>query len=379
LARIGFLAIVIAEASQNRRIQSIRSLGHDVVSLSFRRNNMNREFQPDWPNLDLGTTRNKSYFRRLAQIGLGLVRAIRARSMLGDSKVWIARNLDLMIIAVGLKVLTRRRDVKIVYECLDIHDLLTRSDAIGRAVRMAERGLLAHTDLLIVSSPAFVRAYFKPLQGYDGPVSVIENKLWLGLAPLPRPTAPRRRAKPEPLVLGWVGSLRCRPSLDILAGAAQALGPKLQVVIHGNVHRNALPDFDAVIAGHPNMRYFGPYRYPDDLHAIYTSCDLVWAQDLWQRGGNSDWLLPNRIYEASYFGCPSIALANTETGRRVIDARLGYTVAEPTADALVALLAKIDGDAISATAQRLLAAPADEFRLLPDELSAALAPVLEDE
>jgi hypothetical protein len=46
-----------------------------------------------------------------------------------------------------------------------------------------------------------------------------------------------------------------------------------------------------------------------DLHG----CDAVWAQDLWQSGANSDWLLPNRIYEASYFGCPSIALA---PGRR---------------------------------------------------------------
>jgi hypothetical protein len=54
--------------------------------------------------------------------------------------------------------------------------------------------------------------------------------------------------------------------------------------------------------------------------------------------GNSDWLLPNRIYEASYFGCPSIALAGTETGRRVAADGLGFTVEEPTAEALTELL-----------------------------------------
>ena len=128
--------------------------------------------------------------------------------------------------------------------------------------------------------------------------------------------------------LGWVGSLRCRESLIILAQTAAAMGDRLRIKLHGNVHAHAIPDFDAILAAHPSLTYEGPYAYPEGLEPIYTSCDLVWAQDLWQRGANSDWLLPNRIYEASYFGCPQIAVADTETGRRVADGTLGFVLPE---------------------------------------------------
>ncbi len=377
MASVAFFAFDITEAAQIRRICSVRSLGHTVVSLSFRRSNMNRDFQPDWPNLALGDTRNENYVRRVGQLGMGLFRAIRKRRILRDSNVWIARNIDLLILAVAMKLLTRRRDVQIVYECLDVHGLLTRQDAVGRTVRWVERRLLNWTSLLIVSSPGFLREYFEPVQSYEGPVSLIENKLWLGDGALPRPATPRSPRRDGPLVLGWVGSLRCRTSLRILADVAQALGPKLEIVMHGNVHRHTLPDFDAVIARHPNISYHGPYRYPDDLGRIYMSCDLVWAQDLWQKGSNSDWLLPNRIYEASYFGCPSIALAGTETGRRVIEDDLGVTVAEPTAKALGALLRGLDRDTICAVSKNLLASPDSAFRMMPEELAVALGPVLE--
>ena len=47
MALVVFFASDIAEASQIRRISSIRSLGHQVLSYSFRRTNMNRDFVPD--------------------------------------------------------------------------------------------------------------------------------------------------------------------------------------------------------------------------------------------------------------------------------------------------------------------------------------------
>jgi succinoglycan biosynthesis protein ExoL len=127
---------------------------------------------------------------------------------------------------------------------------------------------------------------------------------------------------------------------------------------------------------HPNIRHAGAYRYPDALGAIYTACDAVWAQDLWQSGANSDWLLPNRIYEASYFGCPSIALAGTETGRRMAADGLGFTVEEATAEALTALLRGLTPERTRAASARLLARPEGDFRLTEAELAAALAPVL---
>ncbi|KPQ15127.1 MAG: succinoglycan biosynthesis protein ExoL [Rhodobacteraceae bacterium HLUCCO18] len=375
MASVVFFAFDIAEASQIRRIESLRALGHDVASVSFRKTNMNAGFRPDWRDLTLGPNSNHRYGLRLWRLLRALVRVWRHRAFLRDGDLWIARNLDMAVLAVALRRLTRP-DVRIVYECLDIHGLFTRRDAVGRAMRAIERRILDRSDLLIVSSPGFLRAYFGPVQGYKGPVALVENKLWLGARALPRPQVPMTRLGGAPLTLGWVGSLRCARSLEILASAASVMGSSIRILFHGNVHAHAVAGFDAVLANHPNIEYRGAYRYPDDLAGIYGNCDVVWAQDLWQAGANSDWLLPNRIYEASYFGCPSIAVSGTETARRVEEDGLGFVLPVASSAALVTLLRGLDAAMLRAASARLLAMPASRFSLTPDELADLLAPVL---
>ena len=140
------------------------------------------------------------------------------------------------------------------------------------------------------------------MQGWRGQTTLLENKLWFEDGAVARP-APGSRppAPPEaPIRLGWVGTLRCPQSLAILAEAARRMGPRLELRLHGVVHAHALPDFDAVVGSHDNIAYLGPYEYPGGLGRVYEDCDLVWSQDRWQWGTNSTWLLPNRIYEASY-------------------------------------------------------------------------------
>lgn len=374
MAHVTFFAFDITEAAQIRRIESVRSLGHDVQSFSFRRENMNRGFAPDWPNVDLGRTENGRLVRRLGSVFRGIVRSVRHRDRLSGSGVWIARNLDQLAIAWAVRLATGRRNVSLVYECLDIHDVMTRKDAIGAAARWAERRLLARCDLLILSSEGFLRAYFRPLQRVGCPVALIENKLWIGHALLSRPSAPRNAD--GPLVLGWVGSLRCPRSLELLSEVARRMGEDIRIVFRGSIHRHALSDIDRVLREHPNITYGGTYDYPDGLAGVYGACDLVWSQDLWQAGGNSDWLLPNRIYEASYFGCPSIAVGSTETGRRIQSDGLGFTVERPDAEDLTALLRQLDREEIRAASRRILAKPDAAFRLFREELAEKLAPVL---
>ena len=352
-------------------------LGHDVVSFSFRRENMNTTFRPSWHNVDLGVMPNQRFASRIGLLIFAIPKVLRHLRTVRRSDVVIARNFDLLALAWIVRLATVHRRPRLVYECLDIHSLFTRNDKIGQTMRFLERRLLASTDLLWVSSPGFVDSYFKPLQGYRGRHVLIENKLWFdGPAPK-RPKHRERRAPSRPLVLGWVGSIRCSASLALLAETARSLGKEVQVAIHGNIHRHAVPDFDDVIADHTNMTYHGAYAYPDGLRDIYLQCDAVWAQDLWQRGGNSDWLLPNRIYEASWFGCPSIAVSDTETGRRIAQSGLGFVVQAPTGKALSAMLTDLTCDDLENASHRLLKMPDRNFRLLDSDVKQALLPVLD--
>src|SRR3546814_8999676 len=77
------------------------------------------------------------------------------------------------------------------------------------------------------------------------------------------------------------------------------------------------------------MIYGGEYRNPDDLPEIYGRVHLTWAFDFLDEGSNSDWLLPNRLYEGGYFGSVALASSHTETGKKVRELGLGYTFEPP--------------------------------------------------
>lgn len=372
MAQVLFFAPDVAEAAQIRRIRSIRSVGHSVSAYAFRRQNMNKEFAPDWPTVLLGDTQNESFRTRAAQMVVGLSRVMKVPELARTSDVWIARNIDMALIAHAARKLLRL-DVPIAYECLDIHSLFTRRDIVGGAMRAAERWVLRNSALLITSSPGFKKHYFEPIQRHSEPIALLENKLWIeGEAARPRK---RQRAK-DPIVIGSVGSIRCARSLEILAGAADRLGPRVNIALHGNVHRHAVPEFDAVVAAHPNITWHGAYDYPDGLGPVYAGCDLVWAQDLWQSGGNSDWLLPNRIYEAGWHGCPVLAVRGTETGDRVEADGLGFTIPDASSDALVSLIERLSSLEIDQVSNALLAMPSAQFRQSADEVAAVIERLL---
>lgn len=363
--RVAVFGFDITEASQIRRIHSLLEAGCNVISFAQRRDSMGNGIQTEWPHVDLGKVGHHGYAKRVGMIGKGIGIASRYQKVIADADLIIGRNIDLALIALGARRAAifgaRRRPAPFVYEVLDIHGLFTRDDTIARTMRAAERRVLGSSDALVVSSPAFQTSYFGPVQGWQGNTILIENKLYLGQTSRMSAQRPKERPAPGPVLrLGLVGSIRCAPSLEILCDAAERMGDGIEIRLHGNVHRHALPDFDAKLREHPNMSYMGPYSYPQGIAESYADCDLVWAQDLWQRGTNSDWLLPNRIYEASWAGCPQIALADTQTGRRIKDDGLGFVIAEPSGKALAQFLRSLTPKDIQAVSHDLLSRdPAD--------------------
>lgn len=371
-----------AEAAQVKRMDSYLACGFDVQGFMMRRANMNADFEPFWNNLHLSDVGNENPLGRIWAVAKSIPKVIANRRLLQDTDIIVARNLDMLLIAAIGQSFAPGAKPRLIYECLDINNMMTGSGAKNRLFRWIERRLLARTDTLIVSAPAFVENYFAPVQGWSGRTVLVENKIWVNDPnALPRPIAdsvPNRTPISEdaPLIVGWIGTLRCQQSMDLLVAAAKVLGPKVQIAMHGVVHDHAVPNFDATVAAHDNLIYHGPYAYPQGLADVYTSCDVVWSQDMWQWGTNSTWLLPNRIYEASYFGCPSLAVAGTGTGDRV-EQGLGWTIPAPTPEALIDLLSNLTAEDITATRKAILARPDKEFLQSPDEIRLALSEVEE--
>lgn len=365
----------VNEISQIRRIRALIALGYGVHSFTMRRQNMNADFAPDWPNTHLYETQNEALLKRVGVVVGSILKMVRHRTRLRQANLIIARNMDMLAIAVAAKWIAGAK-APIIYECLDIHGSLTGQGTKSKLMRGAERVLLRAVALVAVSSPGFIRNYFEPIQGYRGQFAIWENKIASG-APLPvRPKTRGPVPQGGPLRLGWVGTIRCAATLEILTQLAAQMGTAIDIHIFGVIHHHVLPGFDGKVAACPNITVHGPYTYPDDLPALYSRFDVVWSQDLWQRGENSDWLLPNRIYEASWAGCPSIAVTGTETGRRVVEDGLGWAIGTADAAALQTLLESLSPSEITARGQALLDRPATDFIQSPDDLSTALDPLL---
>lgn len=325
MTRIAFFGHDAADAAVRRRVQGFLDDGLEVTGFMMRRRDPGLLA---WDNVDLGETRDGAFAQRIKQVFAGARVAAASREKLAAADVIYARNLDMLACAFLAK---RHAGLKtpVIYESLDVHRLLTRSDVIGMVMRGLERALLKRTAGLVVSSPGFIRNHFaRHYSGYFR-AFIVENRLAPGADYGARGGVKPAAAAGSRLRLGWVGNLRCKRSLDLLCQLADQYPDRLEIHLHGQPARTEIPVFEPLIDARANMTYHGRYRSPEDLADIYAGLDVVWAGDFMEAGYNSVWLLPNRIYEGGYYGTPSIAPSGTETAAWLERHGCGLFVDEP--------------------------------------------------
>nr|WP_276328375.1 glycosyl transferase family 1 [Phyllobacterium zundukense] len=289
--------------------------------------------------VNLGHTSDGKFAQRLLAVGRALCKLSSTLRNVAKPDVIIARNLEMLALANRASTLGDW-NAPIVYECLDIHRMLLRQDIIGRCLRFAERLLARRARLLITSSPAFVDNYFTPFNVLDMPVMLLENKVF-------RPTAsPDQMSQPiattTPWKIGWFGALRCRRSLELLADFTRRSKGQVEVILRGRPAYSEFDNFDRFVAEEPYLHFYGPYKNPEELAAIYSEVHFSWTIDFFEAGQNSDWLLPNRLYEGCLYGAVPIGLAGTQTSRFLQERNIGFSLHEPTVDALVSLFGQLD-------------------------------------
>lgn len=358
MTRIAFFGHDAGDAAVRRRALGFVADGLDVVGFMMRRGD---PAPTPWPNTDLGQTFSGAYLQRIKSIVTGARAAAAARDTLASADVIYARNLDMLATAFLAKRMARL-DTPVIYECLDVHRLMTRKDAIGTVFRMAERALLKRCRRLVVSSPGFLTHYFELRHPGAYKAVLLENRIAEGGAGAPRPLPGQAAAEPpSPLRIGWVGVLRCRRSLDLLMDVARRLGDRVRIDLFGVPALREIPDFHERVSRLPNLRFHGRYQSPEDLPGIYRNLDVVWAGDFMEAGYNSVWLLPNRLYEGGYFGVPPIAPAGTQTARWISDRKAGFVLPEPLDRTLPDLAGQIEAD------RRRIAEYRTALLNLPDE------------
>ena len=123
---------------------------------------------------------------------------------------------------------------------------------------------------------------------------------------------------------------------------------------------------EASCSARKNMLYGGPYRSPQDLAFIYGQVHFAWCIDYLDAGGNSDWLLPNRVYEGGLMGCLAMARKKTATSRMVDRLGLGWSFEEPLASTVSNFLAHLATGTYQDAQRRLEAISRSTFVDLTD-------------
>lgn len=327
---IAYFVHDLNDAAVQRRLDMLAQGGATVTLLGFRRGARLGPIQGAARIVDLGATENGKLAARALSVVTAAVRRHRWAGAVKGADLILARNLE----SLALATLARPRGVRMAYECLDIHRMMLGGGPVGRVMRAIEKALLRGCDNLVTSSPAFVERYFRPRHGTLPDTLLVENRVLAHEAQAPdAPLAPA-----QPWRIGWFGIIRCARSLQLLTDLVTALPGVVEVEIRGRPARDVLPDFDEVIAATPGLNYLGPYDRRTDLPRVYAGVHFTWTMDFYEAGGNSDWLLPNRLYEGSLFGPVAIAHAASETGRWFARQHAGLLIHEPVGPALQALL-----------------------------------------
>jgi succinoglycan biosynthesis protein ExoL len=329
LIRLVYFVHDLGDPAVARRLSMLCPFLASATVIGFHRGSVAPSHVAGWPAIALGRTADGRLGRRVLSVLRTRATIWRLRPYLLGASVVVARQLEMLVLAET----ARRRFAEsavLAYECLDIHRLMVAPSLVGKTLRRLEARLLRATDLLVVSSPAFVSEYLRPVHGERlPPICLIENKVLA--TELVQSANPRPRPAGPPWRIGWHGVLRCRRSLELLAELARALPGQMIVELRGRPALSAIPDFDALVAAAPGLRFLGPYDRQHELADIYQNVHFSWAIDFYEAGANSRWLLPNRLYEGGLHGAIPIALAAVETGRWLARYDAGVLLEEPLA------------------------------------------------
>jgi succinoglycan biosynthesis protein ExoL len=357
----------IDDARLYKRIQLLRECGANVSWAAYDRGRgtvREKLLAMELPHLILGQLADRRYFRRLFAMRRAKHALMSNRTVWENADAVYAINLDNLVIADQLRAALRTR-IPLICEIADLRPVMTSQTPLGAGFRFLERRFLQRVGLLVTTSEAFLRSYFRPVQSYTGPVLLLENKVTgIDYREVEERIKPNNAS--SVLRVGFFSFIRCGRSLDLLYRLARELPERVEIVLRGILSPTVEAKVRRYCEDCKAIRYYGPFRNPQDLCAIYNEIDLCWNIHFVSMEKHSRHCLSNRIYEAGLCGIPQLGLARTEIGAYIERERLGWTCDEPYEEAVLKFFRAADvrqirslRDALQATDRRKYLASED--------------------
>ena len=213
-----------------KRVEIINRLVDQTQVYAFERKGSYPGKKIDFDINKLGEITHVSYFKRFAL----LVKSInRIRSTARKTDVIYTFGLDMLFLGWISRLLSFRKNLRLVYEVGDIREILIGKALINKAARYFEKFLLRYVSVLVVTSEAFYTEYFLKVQNAESLRHyVIENKIDYDLMSPVRSEEAAEENKKE-ITIGYFGVLRCARTLEIIKLLAQKGEGKIKIYLRG--------------------------------------------------------------------------------------------------------------------------------------------------
>lgn len=364
MTKILYLVHDLDDPATGRRRSMLQAGGADVRLVGFRRGTT--------PLKQPATVLGQTYNGRFLQRGWSALRVLtQARKIARSYKpdAILVRSFEMLPLARRIQSLSEPgQRPRIVYEVLDVHRLMIGDGIVASTLRTMERRLCRKVDRVIVSSMRFNEEYLRRYDQIGSPPLLIENKVWDPTqlhSMSSTPAAPQ--SAPGTITIGWFGILRCAESLRCLDALCRHGEGRFKLVLRGRPALDSVPDFHATVQQNPHISFHGAYTYPDDLPHIYGEIDIAWLIDRMDAGANSDWLLPNRLYESGAHGAVPLALEHTETGQYLKRAGLGLLLPNLDTQSVIDRLAWLNHSTLTLLRGQVRAKSASTWRVTQKE------------
>jgi succinoglycan biosynthesis protein ExoL len=346
--RIVILAPASSQPRFHRRAKMLLAKGYEVVVYTFKRGLYEKNTFPEGVEvIELGYVKLGNFLLRIPKIIKAALKIRVSERKQSIKSVFYAFSLDMAIIGLFSKSFSPF----FVYEVGDIRNPLPHKSLFSKTISMIEKHVLNKCSALVITSPCFLNEYFvRLLPNIESKTVVLENKLSRDVA-----NNNKRPVKPldveKPIKIGFVGLFRYRDSLVTIMEAVAKKRINYELHFFGDGPERAV--IEEYFLKYHNIFNHGPFRSIEDLADIYKTIHISYAvYNALEH--NVRMALPNKLYEAIYFGVPIVVADKTYLSEVVRSFNLGYVLDTQHKCCVEGWLEKINMTEISKLSKHLL-------------------------
>ncbi len=333
------LIFILQSISQPRcikRINSFISYGFDVEIYGFDRGKYNLNADNCEKNIQIiGKQKDgKEYMKKFFQNQVAIRRLVKKHDP--DKAIFYSFGFPLTL---SLKL---NKVTNYIYEISDIFYGYNKFNNVRWLFKAIDKYLIRNSLLTILTSEGFGNYLF----GEKWPKNIIiqPNRVHSDFLNEQRPEIKQNDNTTQHLIFSFIGALRYPNTVFRFAKVIGERYPQHEFHFYGDSYLTN--DVRKLSATYRNVKYFGPYKNPDDLFRIYTNIDIVIAcydvQSLNERIAE-----PNKLYEALYFKKPIVVSKNTFLAKRVQALGCGFVIDSSKDDTIISFIDSLTDDKLN--------------------------------